>query len=505
MFFKLFQSRRYWASRQWSQLWKGLPALICVGAGVAALAAVRRPYHSALATRYEVAANRAHDESNEAAEDLCRRRLLVLQPTDPRTRYEYAAALARQDEHGRATRIMQSLAPSDRSGYAPAHFWLAEQIMNSKTPLSPAEFQQLEQRLELSLVSRDAVSAARLPLVDVAIRSRRWEVAAKYLEELVARRPDLLMTLASVYRQQGNESRSATNSDRAAAYYSGLVRQNLQDDANRLRWAEALVFQRKLREAIEVLQAADSAETDPQYGAAIAQVFLMRMTGAGTAPLLDGLNAPADALLAANRPVSALELASRIELLERALHYAPHHPAVLAAIAQLSTQETPDGEQARSWLKDALARGDAPATVHLILGTAAATKGDLPQATFHLEQAHQRDPKLAVAANNLAYVLARSDPPQPEHALQLVDAALQILPQHPEFRETRGQILLMLGHPKEAILDLERVLKSLPGRSEVHAGLAAAYQSLGDQDLADRHQRMAEELKNKPPPPRPRR
>ena len=141
----------------------------------------------------------------------------------------------------------------------------------------------------------------------------------------------------------------------------------------------------------------------------------------------------------------------------------------------------------------------------LILGTAAATKGDLPQATFHLEQAHQRDPKLAVAANNLAYVLARSDPPQPEHALQLVDAALQILPQHPEFRETRGQILLMLGHPKEAILDLERVLKSLPGRSEVHASLAAAYQSLGDQDLADRHQRMAEELKNKPTPPRPRR
>jgi len=489
---------QYWLSRRWTSLWKGLPAMICMGIAVAGLAAVCRQGGSVLAARYDDAATRVRDGSNPVVEDLCLRRLLVLQPANRRTRYQYAAALARQNENGGGTQIMSSLAPLDRSGYAPAHYWLAQQSMNTKTELSAAKVKLLEQRLELSLVGEDAQPAARLQLVAIALRSKRWEVAAQHLEELVPRRPDLQLALASVYRQQGNEIRATATSGRASAYYARLVHQAPHDDASRLHWAEALVFQRNLREALKVLQAADAAETDPRYGAAIAQVFLMRMAGARTTSAPSELSTSADAMTPANRPVSTLELASQIELLERAIHYAPNHPVVLNAIAQLSTQETPEGDQARSWLKDALARGDSPATVHLILGTAAATKGDMKDAIFHLEQAVKRDPKLAMAANNLAYVLADSDPSQPERALRLVDAALQVMPQHPEIRETRGQILLLLGRHQEAILDLEYVLKKLPSRRRVHAGLAAAYRALGNPDLAERHKRMAEEQENQP-------
>ena len=57
---------------------------------------------------------------------------------------------------------------------------------------------------------------------------------------------------------------------RAVSFFSGLVRRNPHDDASRLRWSEALVFQHNLRDAIKIVQSADGAETDPRYGVAIA-------------------------------------------------------------------------------------------------------------------------------------------------------------------------------------------------------------------------------------------
>lgn len=495
----------YGQSRPWSSLWKGLPAALCAIAGTSAVVAVHRPNDGVLVSRFEDAAIAANNVQQESAEDLCRRRLLVLQPSDPRTCFEYAAVLARHDENGRAARIMQSLAPLDRTGYAPAHFWLAEQLMKSKAPLSPAEVALLQRRLEFSLVGPNAIPAAHLAMVELAMRTRQWKVAVEHLQELVLRRPDLLMDLAFAYRQLGDEILAMSTAERATAFYAKMVRETPQDDASRLRWSDTLLFQRKLREAIEVLQAADKAETDPRFGAAIAQVFLMRLTSGGTSPSPIDPNAPASALLPANRPVSALELATRVQLLSQALHYGPHHPAVLTAIAQLSTEESPDGEQARIWLKDALASGKAPPTVHLVLGTAAAIKGDLTQAVFHLKQANERDPKLTQAANNLAYVLARTDPPRIEEALRLIDAVVQGMPRHPEFHETRGQILLMLGRTEEAIQELEYVLEKMPNYIEAHAGLATAYRSVGIQELADRHTQITETLKREKAQPKTRR
>ena len=99
-------------------------------------------------------------------------------------------------------------------------------------------------------------------------------------------------------------------------------------------------------------------------------------------------------------------------------------------------------------------------------------------------------------------MLAHADPPQTERALQLIEAALQAIPNHPEYHETRGQILLQLGRPKDAIQDLELALKAIPvtRRGGVHDGLARAYEALGDHDLAQRHRKLADEIKSQPAP-----
>ena len=498
----------YWETRCWSRLLTGIPAVLYLVTGVAALLVIRRPESGVLAAQYRATATRAREDSNREREDLCLRRLLALQPTDPQTRYDYALLLALKDqgEVARASRIMQTLAPlkkpDGQSSYAPAHFWVAQQMMNAVAKLRPGDLEVLERHLEASLVGRDAQSAARLPLAELALRTRRWSDAVRHLKEVVNSRPDLLLTLAAAYRELGTDSTANLIADRAVTYYLGLASQDRDDDISRLKWAESLVFQKRLPQALEVLQAGYSRNGDARYGTAIAQVFLLAMAGSGARSTPVDPEAPADATLPTNQPASNLELASRISLLEQALHFAPNHPGVLTAIAQLSTQETPDADQARVWLKDALARGDAPATVHLILGTSAAAKGDHALASLHLEQAHRLDPRLSVATNNLAYVLAHADPPQTERALQLIEAALQAIPNHPEYHETRGQILLQLGRPKDAIQDLELALKAIPvtRRGGVHDGLARAYEALGDRDLAQRHRKLADEIKSPPAP-----
>ena len=338
---------------------------------------------------------------------------------DRKAMYEYAAMLGRRDEFSRATGIMVSLAPLDDSGYAPAHYWLAEQMMPSKALLSPTNADLLKRRLEFSLMGIDAVPAAHVPLVDLAVKARKWSIATEHLEVVVPRRPDLLMTLAHAYREQNNAPKANSTAERSAEYYAGRVRANPQDDDSRLQWAKALVFQRNLRRAMEVLQSAESAETDPRYASAMAQVFVLRMAETRINP--QAQTGPADALRPANTPATALEVASRIELLAQAVHYAPNQPGVLTALAQLSTEESPEGEQARSWLKESLARGKGTCNSPSDSRNRSRQQRRFgAQAAFHLEQAHQRDPRQVEAANNLAYVLARSDPPAPNRSAAVI-------------------------------------------------------------------------------------
>jgi len=64
----------------------------------------------------------------------------------------------------------------------------------------------------------------------------------------------------------------------------------------------------------------------------------------------------------------------------------------------------------------------------------------------------------AVTLNNLAYLLAITDPPQAEEALTLIKEAIDILGPIRDLLDTRGVVYLRLGKAKEALADLNDVL-----------------------------------------------
>ncbi len=65
------------------------------------------------------------------------------------------------------------------------------------------------------------------------------------------------------------------------------------------------------------------------------------------------------------------------------------------------------------------------------------------------------------------------------------------MPDHPYFRDTRGQILVKLGRYQDAIPDLEVALQAPELAKDVHRALALAYEGLGLKDLAEAHRLRA--------------
>jgi predicted Zn-dependent protease len=83
--------------------------------------------------------------------------------------------------------------------------------------------------------------------------------------------------------------------------------------------------------------------------------------------------------------------------------------------------------------------------------------------------------------------------PDPPRALAIIQPLIEQFPEHPYFRDTRGQILLKMGRYKEATQDLEFALPKLDPRAKqhTHRSLAEAYRKLGFADLAAEHEKLA--------------
>jgi tetratricopeptide (TPR) repeat protein len=134
---------------------------------------------------------------------------------------------------------------------------------------------------------------------------------------------------------------------------------------------------------------------------------------------------------------------------------------------------------------------DTPAPLSETLGTAAALEGDWKTAQTCLRRAVDKDPKAAVAWNNLACVLYQGSDPQLDQALAAANKAIELSPDEFRFRETRGQVYARLAQWQAAINDLEFALNGMPDAPAIHKSLAKAYAALGNQELAAAHQRYA--------------
>ena len=367
---------------------------------------------------------------------------------------------------------MKQIAGKDVTGYAPAHFWLAsqliEQALRDSGRLQPQVVEEIKQHLKHVISSEPKHVEARRILGQICLQERRIDEAIQHLSVAAETMPDVRFVLAQLYVLQGNRS--------LAEFHGKLVK-----DA----------YQERLQ--------ADPGDADAQLGLAAVELFLDRPQAAIDL-LTQGLNrsnderfraALAHCYVTTYDRTNSDDAALRLELIEKAHRFDPDNWAVISRLHALAYEKEPAAVRARQILEQTLKDGIAPGALHFVLGTIAAREGDLPSAQSHLEAAYRLHPDWPEVANNFAWLMAQSEKPDLEQALRAANSAVESVPQNAHYRETRGQILAKMGRYQEAIADLELALTALPKLPAIHTALAESYEKLGDPELAARHRELA--------------
>ena len=483
------------AGREGRNLWQGLPALAAglTVAFLAAAVAVRAPF---LPDQYREAAEEAEAAGDTELALTLYDRLSRLERGGGGTAFDRAQLLSKTGEDEQATTAMRALTlrrpPEPR-----AHVWLAERLLTGPGVTLAADHRP-EARpaaagaagggspgTDYKPTAEQAVVAARhldaalktglgdAPrvhgrLAEVMLLFGRRDDAVRHLKAESAADPSRLLALAELLAAVGRDADAETAYRRSAAYLQEKLLEDPADWPTRRRLALALVRSGSEAAARDVLRRGLRGGSD----------------GAGARLL-------SDLLVREVRRLGLLESDRAMPLLREALRLTPGSQRALAELASLAVGGDSGADAA---LDDLLTSGTAGGTVHLAAGLRASGRGEEDAALFHYARAYELDPTLSFAANNLAYLLARKDGgAEREKALSIADGLVERFPEVPNFRDTRGGILLLEGRTEDAVRDLEAALAGgMAGNRELHGNLAAAYESLGQESLAAAHRRRAE-------------
>jgi len=180
------------------------------------------------------------------------------------------------------------------------------------------------------------------------------------------------------------------------------------------------------------------------------------------------------------------EFAEAEQQFRRAAELDPNDIGPYQALAQLLLASGRKDESIATYQKAIAQRPDS-AQLRVVLGTILEATGDTEGAIENYSEAIKLDGGLAVAKNNLAYLLAEKGSDL-DRALELAQAAKATLPENANVADTLGWVLFKKGVPSAAIGYLrEAEGASTPGDPTIELvrwHLAQAYEANGETDRA---------------------
>jgi tetratricopeptide (TPR) repeat protein len=471
----------WWHGRNRRFLLRGLPAL---GVGMGALAVGVLVYarsESETTARYFEVAKWRFKAQDYAGAMTCYDRLAHLGRSRPDVLYGLALTAQALGEQERAALLMTELAPPDRRGYGEAHLWWGRHLLSNPSatpPMQDAAERHLLHALDGELEDREAAHGL---LGELYLNRGKLDQAEPHLLKAAPQKPQLRLRLAQLYAARGDKDRARREARLALNFFRACAQDELHDHQARLRWAEALLFLGDHRGAVEVLREGLNATGDADYRPALARAYVAWSDSLGG----DATVNPGD----------------QLALLEKALEYDPGQVELTMRLWAFTMFHGEAADKARTVLRTQLAGGKATGLIYLALGMDAWERGKTDEALVLLEQAYQRAPQMGLVANNLAWVLANSQPPDLARALSLMDSVLARWPNEPRYRDTRGQIHARSGRWKEALTDFQVALPAYAADPQMHRRLAEAYEHLGLAEMAAEHSKQAALHADKPAAP----
>lgn len=405
--------------------------------------------------------------------------------------FEGAQTLADSGDLDAARTHMLALAPIG-GGDVRAHWWMARDLLTQVGETEEKEvakvlMDQAQAHLR-EVVARDKENLEALPLLAQAyVLDGKLRQAFLLVDANALRLPSLHLLAADLAGGLGDMRSRERHAISAAAHFERLaenveVPESERSEAQR-SWAKAEIMLQNFEDAREVLRDgrtlfADASEDDG---------------GEWKSLLLQTWMGPIRQQLARNESEAVMR-----QLLEAAEEVGPNRELVESAGSLVARAEGALREELEGFYERMVETSESTLDMQVALGSMALALARPEDGLTHLERAVEEAPNHVIALNNLGYGLVfLAEPPQLEKGLELLDRAVAAgqktgkIP--PNVWETRGQILGKLGRWKEAVIDLERALRNLPGHVEIHRTLAQAYGQLDQQMLAEQHRRLAEQ------------
>jgi tetratricopeptide (TPR) repeat protein len=476
----------WWATREWRWLAIATPAIVVGSVVLVGFFQTRFASVKGLAAAYTKQAQSAVRAQEYTRAEMLYRKAATHRPRDPQLKFARAIVLDKMDRTPEAYSVMQSIAPlddEDANSYGDAHLWIAQALLSKHvTDENPGVLANAHLNAILEK-SPEHVEAHRIK-TNLAINLGNGSAALKHFPFIVAKYPETRIIYARILEKANQTEEAMRQAKQAKDYYSIRFPERVVGETNPLTlgewldWASSSSIQNQFFEAVVILRRASShVDNKSAIRQALAGVYV-RWT-----KHIDEVNSP--------------NISQQLQLLGQALQIAPDNPQVLERIALLIGRDGDADAIAENMLQDALVNGTAPAVVHFLLGTRAASNGDMEAAKSHLEQARLLNPNTPVVLNNLAWVLAGRGSDQMTTALEYANQAVKLQPYQANFRDTRGQIHIRLENWQEGIADLEEALRKLKGSEQIHTSLAKGYEALGRTDMAALHQTRVKEIQAK--------
>lgn len=170
------------------------------------------------------------------------------------------------------------------------------------------------------------------------------------------------------------------------------------------------------------------------------------------------------------------------KLLEETITRYPQAPAPYELLGKLFVSKGKLDEARTHFSTLAKQNSESPGPLTL-LGMVEQLRGEDAAARPHYEAALRLDPESAIAANNLALILAESGE-QMERATDLAQTAVRGMPDDANAADTLGWVFFKRNSPALALGPLERAAKASPDNPIFHYHLGMVHAGLRNRELA---------------------
>ena len=424
-------------------------------------------YGDSIDIRYARGAQVATDRQDFELAKTYYQRILADNNITPRQQYNWALILAQTGEDGRAFSLLKKIAPDDTMGFGPAHKLVAVSIarqMNSAD--DPSLLNKLKHHL---IASRDLSPEIEQVWAAYYVATEQTDRAIVSLRKAAEKNPTFYISISKLYKQNGQNAESRNALEKAEIAFRRTFRSDQLDHNGRVAFANVLALLEKYDEAEKYLLQGRRIQPDQFITRSLADFYAMRYD------------------VARRKQADAQ---TQMDFLTQAIETDPDYSAVYSRMIQLFMEARESPEQAkkiRNLFEEIVTGNNPTALAHFALSNILWIEGDRDSAEFHLEQAYLINNNFVVIINNLAWILAHSENPDLERALELAETAVRRAPENPRFRDTLGTVLLKSDEHRKAVSELQLALKGVPNKNAVHQKLAICYKSLGMNDLALMH------------------